>query len=92
MTAQYSIAEARNHFAAIVHDLKTHRLVQLTRRGKPVAVLLAIEEYERLAAGRIGFWESYEAYRRTVDLPQLDIEPTLFEGLRDRSPGREMAW
>lgn len=92
MIKEYSIAEARNQFAAIVHDLEIEPLVHLTRRGKPVAVLLAIEEYERLAAGRIGFWEGYEAFRNTVNLSILDIQPVVFEGLRDDSPGREVIW
>ena len=89
---QFSIAEARNHLAAIVHDLDTRPFVQLTRRGKPVAVLLAIEEYERLAAGRSGFWANYEAFRATADLTQLEIDPALFAGSRDPAPGREMTW
>jgi len=92
MIKEYSIAEARNQFAAIVHDLRANPLIRLTRRGKPVAVLLAIEEYERLSAGRTGFWETYEAFREGIDLAQLDLEPAIFEGLRDRSPGREMTW
>lgn len=92
MIRQYSIAEARNHLAAIVHDLEASPSIQLTRRGKPVAVLLAIDEYERLVAGTVGFWERYTAFKETVDLAQLNIEPVVFEGLRDRSPGREVAW
>ena len=90
MIKEYSIAEARNQFAAIVHDLKMTPSIQLTRRGKPVAMLLAIEEYERLAAGRSGFWDNYQAFRNTVDLAGLDIDPAIFGGLRDSSPGREV--
>ncbi len=89
MIKEYSIAEARNQFAAIVHDLKTTPSIQLTRRGKPVAMLLAIEEYERLAAGRAGFWDNYQAFRDAVDLAGLDIEPAIFDDLRDALPGRE---
>lgn len=92
MIRQYSIAEARNHLAAIVHDLETSYSIQLTRRGKPVAVLLAIEEYERLAAGKSSFWDRYTAFRDAVDLVQMNIDPTIFQGLRDRSPGREVTW
>ena len=90
MIKEYSIAEARNQFTAIVHDLKTTPSIQLTRRGKPVAMLLAIEEYERLAAGRAGFWDNYQAFRNAVDLAELDIDPAIFGGLRDSSPGREV--
>ncbi|MEA3334883.1 MAG: type II toxin-antitoxin system Phd/YefM family antitoxin [Chloroflexota bacterium] len=92
MIKEYSIAEARNHFAAIVHDLQTTPLIQVNRRGRPVAILLSIEEYERLAAGRTQFWENYQAFRNQVDLAQLAIEPAIFEGVRDRSPGRETSW
>jgi prevent-host-death family protein len=91
MIKEYSIAAARNQFAAIVHDLKTTPSIQLTRRGKPVAMLLAIEEYERLAAGRAGFWDNYQAFRNTVNLAEMDIDPAIFDGLRDASPGREVA-
>ncbi|HRI56515.1 MAG TPA: type II toxin-antitoxin system Phd/YefM family antitoxin [Anaerolineae bacterium] len=87
MIKEYSIAEARNQFAAIVHDLKTTPSIQLTRRGKPVAMLLTIEEYERLAAGRAGFWDNYQAFCNTVDLAKMDIDPAIFGGLRDPSPG-----
>lgn len=92
MIKQYSIAEARNHFAAIVHDLKSAFPVKVTRRGKPVAVLIAIEEYERLVANKTDFWDAYEAFRQSVDLAQLDIGPDIFDGVRDNSSGREPPW
>jgi prevent-host-death family protein len=91
MIKEYSIAEARDQLAAIVHDLRTTPSIQLTRRGKPVAMLLAIDEYKRLAAGRSSFWENYEAFRATFDLHELNIDPAVFEGLRDPSPGREVS-
>lgn len=92
MIKEYSIAEARNQFTTIVRDLETTPSIQLTRRGRPVAMLLAIEEYERLAAGRTGFWDNYQAFRSAVDLAELDIDPAIFDGLRDTSPGREAIW
>lgn len=92
MIKEYSIAEARDQFTTIVRELETTPSIQLTRRGRPVAMLLAIEEYERLAAGRTGFWDNYQAFRNAVDLAELDIDPAVFEGLRDTSPGREVIW
>jgi prevent-host-death family protein len=92
MTLRYSIAEARNHFAEIVRDLKHLSRVEVTRRGRPVAVLLSVEEYEQLCAGHVTFTDAYEAFRKTFDLTQEGIDPELFEGLRDASPGREMGW
>lgn len=92
MTDQYSIAEARHNLAAIVHELEKKDHIELTRRGEPVAVLLSMRAYRRLTAPRADFWEAYEAFRQRHDLTKLDIEPALFEGARDHSPGREMDW
>ena len=88
MIKQYSIAHARNHFAAIVHDLRRTLTVKVTRRGKVVAVLMTIEEYERLTVTRTDFWTAYETFRESVDLSQLNIEPDIFAGVRDTFSGR----
>jgi prevent-host-death family protein len=41
MSKRYSIAEARNNLASIVHELEVIDNIELTRRGKSVAVLLS---------------------------------------------------
>lgn len=82
MKNQYSITEARNHFATIVHDLKPAQPVQITRRGKVVAVLMSVEESERQASATADFWDAYECFRATADLESLHIEPEIFQGLR----------
>ncbi len=89
MIPSYSVAEARNRFAEIIHELERVPRVEVTRRGRPVAVLISIEEYERLAGGGVTFWDAYTAFRDLFSLAEQGIEPELFEGLRDRSPGRE---
>ena len=88
VSKQYSIAEARHNLAALVHELERKALIELTRRGEPVAVLLSIREYRRLTANRGGFWSMYEAFRAATNLPQLKIELEVLDGLRDLSPGR----
>jgi prevent-host-death family protein len=92
MMPRYSIAEARNRFAEIVHDLKRIPQIEVTRRGQPVAVIVSVEEFERLRAGSITFWSAYTAFRDAFDLAQADIESEVFEDLRELSPGREMSW
>jgi antitoxin Phd len=92
MLEQYSIAKARNHFTSLVRAVERESAIELTRRGKPVAVMLSIQEYERLLARQAGFWEAYSAFRERVNLQELGIEPDTFAGLRDRSPGRELRW
>lgn len=92
MPRRYSIAAARHDLAALVHELERTPQIELTRRGEPVAVLLSLQEYRRLQAGKTQFWDAYTAFRDAVDLAQLDIEPSVFDGVRDRSPGREVQW
>jgi len=87
VSRRYSIAEARHDLAALVHELEGRDLIELTRRGEPVAVMLSLREYRRLTAGRDRFWEAYSAFRESVDLARLGIEPEIFD--RDPSPGRE---
>ena len=92
MFKRYSIAEARQKLAAIVHELEQKAMVEITRRGEPVAVLLSMREYRRLHSPNARFWQAYEAFRRQVNLSRLNLEPSIFAGLRDQSPGREVRW
>ena len=88
MSRRYSIAEARHDLAALVHELEGRDLIELTRRGEPVAVMLSVREYRRLVAGRDRFWVAYQVFRESFDVSRLGIEPEFFE--RDPSPGREV--
>ena len=91
MSTRYSMAEARNQLPAIVHDAEQGSVAELTRRGKPVAVVLSIADYERLTRGRPNFWHALQAFRKTHELADLDVD-RIFEGVRDRAPGREVEW
>lgn len=91
MPAQYSIAEARHNLARLVHQVEQGTHVELTRRGKPVAVVIPMGEYSRQVKGITGFWQAVEDFRRDVDLKRLGVNPSLvFQGARDRSTGREV--
>ncbi len=92
MPGNYTIAEARRNLAAIVHELDEKERIELTRRGEPVAVLLSMRAYRRLAAPQTSAWEAYQAFRQAFPLSKLDIQPTVFEDVRDRAPGREVSW
>lgn len=52
MEKQVSIAEAKNHFSEIVQAAERGAVVTVTRRGKPVARLLAESEFQRLVRRR----------------------------------------
>ena len=91
MSKRYSIAEARQDLAAIIHEAETMGPVQFTRRGKGVAVLLSQVDYDRLIAGRRDFWEAYEAFRALTEFVDVDIDPEIFS-VRDPSPGRDVSF
>ncbi len=50
----------------------------LTRGGKPVAVLLSIQEYERLSRKYTGFWSAVSEFRRKVEDEGIDISDSDF--------------
>ena len=88
MSKQYSIAEARHDFAAIVHEAETEGPIEFTRRGRPVAVLLALDDYKRLAQKDFDFRAAYEQFRASADFEALDIGPEIFD-VREHTSGRE---
>ncbi len=91
MVKKYSIAEARANFTSVVHEAEKGTQVELTRRGKPVAILVGVEDFERLSKEKPGFWEAYQEFRRRADLSELDIDPDeVFRDVRDPSPGRDV--
>jgi antitoxin Phd len=92
MSKSLSIAEARHDLAAVVHQLEHQPRIQLTRRGKPVAVLLSMREYNRLTTQTQSFWDAYSTFAETTDLPHLAIDPQVFDNVRDQSGGREVSW
>ena len=91
MVKKYSIAEARANFTSVVHEAEEGTQVELTRRGKPVAVLLGVEDFERLSKKKPGFWETYQEFRRRHDLSEIDPDE-IFRDVRDQSPGRDFNW
>jgi prevent-host-death family protein len=93
MVKKYSIAEARDNFTSVVYEAEKGTKVELTRRGQRVAVLLGVEDYERLSRPTPHFWDAYEKFRQEFDLVELGIDPeTDLLDLRDPSPGRDLEW
>ncbi len=93
MQKSYSIAEAKGHLSRLVHQAEEGPPVELTRRGRPVAVVLSIRDYERLNVPRMDSWDAVEKMRRTHELDELEIDPgEVFTVEKDPSPGREFSW
>lgn len=88
---RYSISEARTHFARLIREAEAGERIELIRRGKPVALLLARSEPEPLPTRERSFWEAYEAFRRHYTNSDVGID-SVFEDVRDTSPGRDFCW
>lgn len=91
MSKQYSIAEARENLAHVIQEAEQGSTVRLTRRGRPVAVLLSLDEYERLSRKRRSFWEAYQEFRQEYGNDGIETAD-VFDGVRDSSPGRDFSW
>ena len=49
MTTTQSLASVKAHFSQVIDDVVgTHERVTVTKNGSPVAVILAVEDYESL--------------------------------------------
>lgn len=90
MIKSVSIAQARHALAALVHELEKRHVIELTRRGKPVAVLLSINEYNRLKSTPPNLLQAHLAFRERLRLAKVDIDPDIWRDVRDPSPGREI--
>ena len=89
MAKQFSIAEAKSKLPAIIHSVEDGPYVQLTRHGKPVAVLLSIREFELLVLKKRGFWSALIEFRNAIENEEIQITDADFRGIRDTSFGRE---
>jgi antitoxin Phd len=92
MKKQYSIADARNHLPALIREAESGCAVEITRRGKPVAVLLSSREYARLTAEHGGYWDAVQRWRQETDLEGMDEVVDAILASRDRTPGRDVSW
>lgn len=72
---EFSIAEARDKLARLVHCAENGQLVEITRRGKAVAVLLSLKEYQRLVGRTPPLWKAIEEFREVSGIGSHDLEP-----------------
>lgn len=89
---EFSIAEARNQLPALVHYAEKRGPVTFTRRGKPVAMLVAGDDFKHLIEKRLGFWAALERFRASNDLSKLGITDAILSVPRDRDSGRRFQW
>src|SRR5207247_3823320 len=91
MSKRYSIAEARSKLATIVDEAEAGLEIELTRRGKPVAVVVSLRQLERLRGGRPRFSDVYKAFLSKLSLEDIDLENDFFRFVREKSVGRKVS-
>jgi prevent-host-death family protein len=90
MTKRYSIAEARSNLPSIVDQAEAGQEIELTRRGKPVAVVVSLRELERLRGERVPFGEAYRRFLKAHPLHEVGVDESAFGAVRDRGAGRKV--
>jgi prevent-host-death family protein len=90
MAKSYSVADARAHLPDILDDVEAGKEIELTRRGRPVAIVISPEKYEALRGDQSNFGEAYQAFIGRYSLDEIGLEPDSFDSARDQSPGRRV--
>jgi len=86
----YSIAKAKNSLSRIVHEAEEGETVHLTRRGKLVAVLLSAKEFQKMSKRQTSPADALQSFLNDKKFKDVDIAPTVFEGLRVKNSGRDI--
>ena len=91
MSQRYSIADARISLPAIVNQAEAGEPVELTRRGKPVAVVVSLREFQRLRGDRSGFRDAYKKFLDQYSLDEIGLDDHVAGATRDKSTGRKVS-
>ncbi len=90
MAKSYSVADARAHLPAILDDVEAGKEIELTRRGRAVAIVISPEKYEALRSEQANFGDAYRAFVSRHSLDEVGLEPDSLDSTRDRAPGRRV--
>lgn len=71
-------------------DRLLEKAKELTKVSAELAEIIAIIDRERALDRPQNFWEALQKFRQENNLEEEGIEPEVFEGVRDLSPGREV--
>jgi prevent-host-death family protein len=92
MERSVSIAEARARLPGLVRDAEDGTPVEITRWGRPVAVLVSATKYQQMARGRPSFGSALDEFLKDLKMTEIGVERGEFEGLRDPGAGRRPRW
>jgi prevent-host-death family protein len=90
MSKQYSIAEARKNLPRLLDQVEAGAELELTRRGRPIAVVLSVSELQRLKSERSGFGQAFASFRRRFPIEASELHKAALSGVRYRGAGRQV--
>ncbi|MCK5156591.1 MAG: type II toxin-antitoxin system Phd/YefM family antitoxin [Spirochaetales bacterium] len=88
-----AIYEAKNKFTHIVREAEKGEAVELTRHGKPVAVLVGMDRYVELKRDARSFSRVFDEFQTewSIELEGTgDAEKDPFKNLRPKDSGRDV--
>lgn len=89
--AAFSIAEAKARFAEVVGQAEQGSPVRITRRGKPVVVMLSEQEYAKLLQPQGGWFSFGQQWRQAMQAQGLDfLSDEELSGLRNATGRPEL--
>ena len=91
MSRRYSIAEARSRLPSIVDQAEAGVEVELTRRGRPIAVVVSRRAFERLRGTRLHFGDAYRKFLEAHVLEDIGLEEDFAPSTRDKTTGRKVS-
>lgn len=91
MPKRYSIAEARSNLPVIVDQAEAGLEIELTRRGKPVAVVVSLREFERRRGDGLRFSDAYKKFLKKYSLKEVGLEEDFVQSAREKGVGREVS-
>ena len=92
MNRRVSVAEAKNKLPSIIHEVEEGAIIEITRYGKAVAMVISERDYRRMREIGQGFWVSLRKVRSLLSSGGVTIDEGDFRDLRDTSPARSFVW
>jgi prevent-host-death family protein len=89
-----TIAEAKNNLSQLIHQLETGEVIHLTRYGKPVAVLISENQYQRAMGSNKSLNSAILNWRNQLNQnDDIGFDDKELQALRtESSTGREFTW
>lgn len=90
-STKMTMTEARAAFAKVLTLAERGEAVEVTRDGRPVAVILSFDEYQKVRKSSVPPSEALREFLNGLDRRALSGEDP-WKGVRDRGKGRDFRW